>query len=101
MNNFILTIHKRGGDRIGHVVLRLLGVRRMSGDQCGRCLRGSRPTVRICSVRRSSFAKEKALPFEPLLPNDETIEAMKATRSGELVKVGAPDRLLECLNAGD
>ena len=31
------------------------------------------------------IAKEKALPFEPLVPNEETIEAMKAARRGELV----------------
>jgi DNA-damage-inducible protein J len=36
------------------------------------------------------IAKEKALPFEPLIPNDETIEAMNATRRGELVKVETP-----------
>ncbi len=36
------------------------------------------------------IAKEKALPFEPLVPNDETIEAMKAARRGELVKAGSP-----------
>jgi DNA-damage-inducible protein J len=30
------------------------------------------------------IAKEKALPFEPLVPNKETIEAMKAARRGEL-----------------
>ncbi|MGD0230010.1 MAG: type II toxin-antitoxin system RelB/DinJ family antitoxin [Syntrophorhabdales bacterium] len=47
------------------------------------------------------IAKEKVLPFEPLVPNDETIEAMKAARRGELVKAGSPDRLLEKLNAGD
>ena len=47
------------------------------------------------------IAKEKALPFEPLIPNDETIEAMRAARRGELTKAGAPDRLLETLNAGD
>ena len=47
------------------------------------------------------IAREKALPFEPLLPNDETIEAMKAARRGELVKAGSADRLLEKLNAGD
>jgi DNA-damage-inducible protein J len=28
------------------------------------------------------IAKEKALPFEPLVPNKETIEAMKAARRG-------------------
>ena len=47
------------------------------------------------------IAKEKTLPFEPFIPNDETIEAMKAARRGELVTAGTPDRLLEKLNAGD
>ena len=47
------------------------------------------------------IAKEKALPFEPLIPNDETIEAMKAARRGELTTAGTPDRLLKKLNAKD
>ncbi len=47
------------------------------------------------------IAKEKTLPFDPLVPNDETIEAMKAARRGELVTAGTPDRLFEKLNAGD
>jgi len=47
------------------------------------------------------IAKEKALPFEPLIPNDETIKAMKAARRGKLVTAGTPDHLLEKLNAGD
>ena len=45
------------------------------------------------------IAKEKALPFEPLVPNAETIEAMKAARRGELVTVGPPEKLLASLNA--
>jgi DNA-damage-inducible protein J len=45
------------------------------------------------------IAKEKALPFEPLVPNEETIEAMKAARRGELVTVGPPRKLLASLNA--
>ena len=45
------------------------------------------------------IAKEKALPFAPLVPNEETIEAMKAARRGVLVTVGTPDRLLPSLNA--
>ncbi len=53
---------------------------------------------RLMMVR---IAKEKALPFEPLLPNDETIEAMKAARRGELVNVGSIDNLFVELNAGD
>jgi DNA-damage-inducible protein J len=47
------------------------------------------------------IAKERALPFEPFVPNDATIAAMKAARSGEFVTVGTPDSLLEKLNAGD
>ncbi len=53
---------------------------------------------RLMMVR---IAKDKALPFEPLVPNAETIEAMKAARRGDLVAVGTPDKLLENLNAGD
>jgi DNA-damage-inducible protein J len=47
------------------------------------------------------IAIEKALPFEPLIPNEETIEAMKAARHGELVKAGKLDNLLAGLNADD
>jgi len=45
------------------------------------------------------IARERALPFEPLIPNEETIEAMKAVRRGELTTVGDPDNLLASLNA--
>ena len=45
------------------------------------------------------IAREKALPFEPLVPNEETIEAMKAARRGQLVTVGPPEDLLASLNA--
>ena len=45
------------------------------------------------------IAKEKALPFEPLVPNKETIEAMKSARRGELVTAGPPRKLLTSLNA--
>ncbi|MFI4976631.1 MAG: type II toxin-antitoxin system RelB/DinJ family antitoxin [Caulobacterales bacterium] len=47
------------------------------------------------------IAAEKALPFEPLVPNAETIEAMRAARRGELVTAGSPDQLLASLNADD
>lgn len=46
-------------------------------------------------------AAEKALPFEPLVPNAKTIAAIKAARRGELVKAGKPKNLLKSLNAGD
>jgi DNA-damage-inducible protein J len=47
------------------------------------------------------IAKEKALPFEPLVPNAETVDAMKAARRGDLVTVDTPDKLLASLNADD
>ena len=53
---------------------------------------------RLLMVR---IAKEKALPFEPLVPNKETIEAMKAARRGELVTAGSLDKLLARLNEDD
>lgn len=39
-------------------------------------------------------AAEKALPFEPLVPNAETVAAMKAARRGDLVSVGDRSKLL-------
>lgn len=45
-------------------------------------------------------AKEKALPFEPLVPNKTTIAAMKAARTGKLKTVKI-DRLLDSLNEDD
>jgi DNA-damage-inducible protein J len=47
------------------------------------------------------IAAEKTLPFEPLVPNAETIEAMKAARRGELVTAGKPGLLVASLNADD
>ena len=44
---------------------------------------------------------ERALPFDPLTPNAETVEAMKAARRGELVKVGRVKDLLADLHADD
>jgi len=53
---------------------------------------------RILLIR---IAREKALPFEPLVPNAETIEAMKAARRGDLVTVGSVENLLADLHADD
>jgi DNA-damage-inducible protein J len=44
---------------------------------------------------------ERALPFDPLIPNAETVEAMMAARRGEVVKVGGVEDLLADLNAED
>jgi DNA-damage-inducible protein J len=45
------------------------------------------------------IAREKALPFEPLVPNAKTIEAIKAARSGNLITASSLDNLLTELNA--
>ncbi len=44
-------------------------------------------------------ALEKALPFEPLVPNDETIAAMREARQGRLKSFGSIDDLMADLNA--
>jgi DNA-damage-inducible protein J len=53
---------------------------------------------RLMMVR---IATEKRLPFEPMVPNAETIAAMEAARRGEVVRVGGIDNLLADLNAED
>ena len=47
----------------------------------------------------TKIAQEKALPFEPLVPYTETIEAMKAARRGDITEVDSVDALLPSLNA--
>ena len=47
------------------------------------------------------IAREKALPFEPLVPNTETIKAVEAARRGDLVTINNLDNLLDELNADD
>ena len=42
---------------------------------------------------------ERRLPFDPLVPNPETIEAMRAARKGDTKKVGTPNNLLADLHA--
>jgi DNA-damage-inducible protein J len=44
---------------------------------------------------------EKALPFDPLVPNEETIEAIKAARTGALTTVGGVGDLMADLHADD
>ena len=52
---------------------------------------------RILLIR---IAREKVLPFEPLVPNKETIAAMKAARRGKLTAASVDD-LLDSLNEDD
>ena len=46
-------------------------------------------------------AQENALPFEALVPNAETVEALEAVRRGEVTEVASFDELIERLNADD
>jgi DNA-damage-inducible protein J len=47
------------------------------------------------------IAHEKALPFEPLVPNAETVAAMREARAGKLPRHKTIDALMKDLNAGD
>ena len=47
------------------------------------------------------IAKERALPFEPLVPNEETIQAMQEARVGRFRTAKSPDDLIAQLNADD
>jgi DNA-damage-inducible protein J len=53
---------------------------------------------RLMMVR---IATDKAMPFEPLIPNVKTIEAMKEARRGGLKSFTSIDALIEDLNADD
>ncbi|MDR2244218.1 MAG: type II toxin-antitoxin system RelB/DinJ family antitoxin [Burkholderiales bacterium] len=47
----------------------------------------------------TKVAHEKALPFEPLIPNAATIEAIKDARAGKVTKAESLDALFRDLNA--
>ena len=47
------------------------------------------------------IAHEKALPFEPLIPNATTIAAMREAHGGALVSFNDVDALMADLNADD
>ena len=47
------------------------------------------------------IAREKALPFDPLVPNAETIAAMREARRGGLPRFKDVDALMQDLNADD
>ena len=44
------------------------------------------------------IAKEKVFPFEPLSPNLETVEAMRATRRGDVIGYKTAKALFDDLN---
>ncbi|MCP1538339.1 type II toxin-antitoxin system RelB/DinJ family antitoxin [Methylorubrum extorquens] len=54
--------------------------------------------VRMMLVR---VAREKALPFEPLVPNETTIAAIREARSGNLPGFTSVEALIADLDADD
>ena len=52
-------------------------------------------------AQEGDVAREKALPFEPLVPNEETIEAMKEARRGGLKSAVSVEALMADLHADD
>ncbi len=46
-------------------------------------------------------AQDKALPFEPLIPNAETIAAMEDARAGRMKSFNTIEELMADLNAED
>lgn len=50
------------------------------------------------SLLMQKIAVEKALPFNPLIPNQTTIEAIKAARRGELIPVSSSKALFDDLD---
>jgi len=53
---------------------------------------------RLMMVR---IATEQKMPFEPLVPNAETIAAMKAARQGDVVAFDSIEDLMADLNTAD
>ena len=49
----------------------------------------------------TKVAHEKALPFAPLVPNAETIEAMREARRGDLPQAASVEDLFDDLRADD
>jgi len=46
------------------------------------------------------IAHDKALPFDPLVPNDTTFEALREARADTLPRVNSIDDLFKVLHAG-
>lgn len=49
----------------------------------------------------TKIAQEKALPFEPLIPNALTIAAIKEARAGNLLRANTIEELKAALHASD
>lgn len=51
-------------------------------------------------IMLTRVAREKALPFEPLIPNEETIAAMREARRGDLASFDSIEALMADLHEG-
>ncbi len=54
-----------------------------------------------CRIMLTRVAREKALPFEPLIPNAETIKAMREARENGLKSFKTVKEAMAELNAPD
>lgn len=52
-------------------------------------------------IMMTRIAREKALPFEPLMPNAETVAAMRESRRAKLPRFEDVRALMKDLNAGN
>lgn len=52
-------------------------------------------------IMLTRIANEKALPFEPLMPNKTAVAAMRETRNGKLKRFDEVDSLMADLHAKD
>ena len=52
-------------------------------------------------IMLTRVAHDKALPFDPLIPNATTIAAMREARAGKVKTVGSVDALMADLHAKD
>ena len=52
-------------------------------------------------IMLTRVAREKALPFEPLVPNETTIAAMREARAGKLKGFDSVEALMADLHAED
>lgn len=54
--------------------------------------------LRLMLIR---IARDKAMPFEPLIPNETTLAAMRAARAGDFVRVDTVAELMAEFDADD
>ena len=49
-------------------------------------------------IMLTRIGNEKALPFEPLIPNQDTLSTMRAARKRHVTKVESVDKLMDSLD---